>query len=243
MRRFKIVLSIAAALMLSSVCLADITTTFNSNLPAPGVYFGTGNLNGHFATTTADYGSTSHYGPVNISVSLRGAVAYGSAITPTNDAEYDCTGANCSFQWSVYTNAILNEFTYTLLIDDLTSGTSLTFDPSGQTVYTPKLDDDYWVVGTGKVAHLTNGKNPYRGDASGFQNSEQFVFFNALGLNYSPTDKLLVTLSASSYGNPSASVTIGFNTPAPVPEPSAIFLTLTVLGFLGFRRLRRHEQA
>jgi hypothetical protein len=46
--------------------LADINTTFDGNAPGPGgVYFGTGNSNGHFTTTTANYGDGS------ISLSLR----------------------------------------------------------------------------------------------------------------------------------------------------------------------------
>jgi hypothetical protein len=38
------------------------------------------------------------------------------------------------------------------------------------------------------------------------------------------------------------SVAIGFNTTAPVPEPSAIVLSLTVVGLLGLK-LRRRKQA
>jgi hypothetical protein len=108
------------------------------------------------------------------------------------------------------------------------------------------LDDDHWKNGAKIAATPPAPHPPYDASAVGFQNSERFLFFNVspILLGYKPTDKVLVTLSAANTTRAGAdpSVTIGFDTPAPVPEPSAIVFTLTVVGFLGFNRLRRRRQ-
>jgi hypothetical protein len=225
----------AVALLLASapqLALADINTTFNT--PAAGghgFYNGSGNIDGDFTTVTADYGVNS------ISISLRGAQRNAGPIVPTGPAgnvtDYACSsGESCNFEWSVSTTGSLTigSFIYNLIVYDLTKGTSLSFDPSGLT----GLDDSYW---TGSKTSL------YDANATGFQNSEFFGFnFITSPLNYSQTDQVLVTLSAqpknSALADPSA--TIGFNTTAPVPEPSAIILfgTLALGLFLyGRRRL------
>ena len=188
--------------------LAD-DTTFDTNAPGgQGFFNGTGNVDGHF--TVADSGS--------IAIGLRGADRFVGPITPAGN-DYTCTAADangCNYEFSVASSS-LADFTYLLSIQDLTSGKSVSYDPSG-------ADDSYW--DGAKTATKDFSKDTI------FQNSEDlgFVF---LGLNWNPADKVIVSLSASTTtpGLSGTTAEIGFNTA--VPEPSAAILGIIFLGAVG----------
>ncbi len=209
------------------IALAD-TWTFDANAPGGhGFYNGTGGVDGHFTTSTTDYGSGK-----TISLSLRGATRFVGPIAPINSNDYLCAeGQACNFDFSVSTTGwSIKNFDYNLIIDDLTTGLNMHFDP--RLIW----DNSYWT---------THKTWPYNSAATGFQNSE---FFGSgiiqSHLSYSAGDQMLVTLSASPKDATLTDpwVSIGFNTTSPVPEPSAIVLTFTVVGFLGFKHLRRRRQ-
>jgi hypothetical protein len=217
------------------VALADAMVTYNTLAAGGnGFYNGSGNIDGSFTTTTADYGTAG-----SIGLSLRGADRHVGPIAPTGNNDYVCSGTEqCNFEWSVATTGsfTIGSFTYDLTVSDLTTAKSFDFtsaglDPSGLT----GLDDSYEPGGK-KVA--------YSASFTGFENSE-YLGFGFLGLGWNSTDQVVATLSATpkntSLTDPS--VTIGFNdSPAQVPEPTSIALALTVAG-LCFNRLRRRQQA
>lgn len=231
----KLLLSLFALVlaMAPQVVLADVTTTYNT--PAAGghgFYNGTGNGDGSFTTTTADYGATG-----SIILSLRGAQRYVGPITPTGNNDYVCSGSeSCNFEWSVATTPgfTIGDFSYDLLVSDLTTGKS--FDFAGGSLSDPsKMDDSYWTGAKTKI---------YSADATGFQNSE-YLGFGFMNLGWSQSDQVVVTLSAVPNSGLQAdpSVTIGFNnSPSQVPEPASVVLALTAAG-LCLSRLRRRQQA
>jgi hypothetical protein len=202
--------------MAPKLVFADVTSAYDVSLASPGVYFGTGNPNGDFATTTADYGSGN-----TMTVALRGAIAFGPLIIPTAGNDYACSGAQlCSVQWSVATTGGLNvaNCNYLLSIQDLTTGKSVSADPS--------------------LSAWGNAKN----SSIGFQNSEQLGFsFLQLPLDWQQTDSVAFYLSATPTGALGADPTVemGFNTA--VPEPSEVVLMSSFAGVLGFAVLLRRR--
>ena len=208
--------------MVPKAVFADVTSAFDVPLAPPGIYFGTGNAgtNGAFATTTADYGFGN-----SITVALRGAIAQGTpeAITPTNGNDYACLDSQalvCSVQWSVATTGALDvsNFSYFLSIQDLTTGKSVSADPS-LSLFGNALD--------GTV---------------GFQNSERLTFsFLQVPLQWQQSDQVAFYLSATptSFSGAAPTVDMGFNTA--VPEPSQLLLMSCFAGIFGFAGLLRHR--
>lgn len=219
--RWMAVAVIVLCAALPQVASADITT-FNTNAPGgQGVFNGTGGKDGGFTVT----------GNAGFAIGLRGAQRTVGPIIPVGD-DYTCVaGEQCNFDFSVATTnplyAPLSAFTYLLTVQDLTTHKSFSMDPT-------LLDNSYWgssgKTSTKDLAHQTI-----------FQNSE-YLGFNFLGLNWTPTDKVAVYLSASNSFT-SHTAEIGFNTA--VPEPSAVLLTVIFLGLSGLLvavYCRRHPE-
>ena len=212
-----VILALAFCLMtIPQTALADITQSFG-NLPDNIGFFAGGNGDGYFTITTATYGT----GSINLAV--RGFGRHVGPL-PTNLDEYTCVaGQQCNIDFSVSTTGALtlSDFTYSLDIWDLTTSRGTGFDPSA-------------IPDNAKETNI-------------FQNSEWFGWsFINTPLNYQPTDQVLVTLSANPTNpaiGPDPSARIGFNvSPSSVPEPSAVILTLTTVGLLGLKQLRRRRQ-
>lgn len=208
--RFVLALVALVVSIAPQAAFADVTT-FNQNLGGNGVYYGTGNDDGNFTITLANYaGGTLQLG-------LRGHEAFVGNITPTGGNNYACASPkNCNFDYSVATTGSLHvgDFTYQIKIHDLDNGLTLAFDPLNDV-----FDNTYWEGGETPVKNVAT--------ATGFQNSEPAGVY--------AYDRLEIYFSATSVADVTADVSMGFNTS--VPEPSALVLTSCFAGFLGFASL------
>jgi hypothetical protein len=209
------------------VILADTsTTTFDTNAVGT-IYFGSGNSNGDFATTTYDFTAGGW-----ISLSLRGAVRTVGPITPSGN-DYVCSVSGiqiCNFEFSVATGGGLDlgNFNYSITIDDLSTLQSRTYDPLTFNTNT------YWYSGG---ATLTPGSVD---NSTGFQNSEMLMALPAAGYALlNSGDKVALYLTATDKtGGQTATVDMGFNTP--VPEPGVVILLLTMMVPLGLLTRRKN---
>jgi hypothetical protein len=187
----------------------------DASLIAPGVYYGSGNVNGHFIVDTES----------GVEIGLRAKIYQGPLITPTgnfyqaNPGLFNASHALWNFDYSVNpgTQSLLGT-TANITIKDLGRGTSTSFDPSN------------FLLG-----NATSG--------NGYQNSEnlQFGFLGGpLGFNANANDtyQFDFTLSGGSLQTPlgvEAFVQIGSG----VPEPSTwamLFLGFAGVGFMAYRR-------
>jgi len=117
-------LSAAMAFSLASAAQAD-TTVFNTSLTdPPGVFFGTGNFNTHYAVTTADDGIE-----IGLKSKIRGQVA--DSTVPVGDVYSFALGSVINFDWAVIPDGVdLTGSTASLTILNVGDGSSFTFDPS-----------------------------------------------------------------------------------------------------------------
>jgi hypothetical protein len=179
----------------------------DASLIAPGVYYGTGNVNGHFIVDTES----------GVEIGLRAKIYQGATITPTGNVYqaspglFNSTHALWNFDYSVNPGTqSLAGTTATITIKDLGQGTTTQFDPS-----------------SALLGNATSG--------SGYQNSEnlQFGFLGGpLGFQASANDtyQFDFTLTGGSLAAPlavEAFVEIGSG----VPEPST--WAMLILGFAG----------
>jgi hypothetical protein len=207
-------LGLALAVLVAPNSKAD---NFNTSLASPpGVYFGTGNANTNFTTNTS---------LPNLELGLSVITRYIGPIDPGNSNVYTVlpglttvpgkTGSTWGFDFSVNTqdgggSATVSDYTYSLTVDDLTSGISTTFDPS---------------------AIPDNALNRF----AGFQNSEA-ISFTGPGL----PDLYEITLQATPVGGGAAADVTVFANATGVPEPSSVVLLFTLafgVFFLGRRRM------
>lgn len=213
--------SAAALIAAASAARADVLV-MDTELAAPGVYFGSGNFNTHYAVDTA--------GGVEIGLKskIRGDAT--DSIAPVGDVYVIGLGNKVSFDYSV--NADINgdapvdlsDVTALLTIFNLGTGQSASFDPSSTS------------------AQLGNTFNASTG---GYQNSEQLAFFPSDGFSLNTNATYLVRLSLTNVpgveGTMSVDNVIQYGAGG-IPEPTA--WALLVLGFGGAgAALRRRRGA
>jgi len=226
---------VLASLLLAGNVLADVQSFDVSLTSPPGVYFGSGNANSNFTTVTN--GTTE----LGLSVILRsiGPIDPGAGsntyVVPTGTT---AGKAKWNFDFSVNTrynggSKVLNDFRYLLNITDLTtSNIGPTFDPVAL------IADDSGFGPSGKTAGVTTTTE------WGAQNSENLSFAGFLpGFDPNAPDLYRITLSETVGGTVVESVTAfanaGSNSSTTVPEPSSIFLLVTVIAGTAFTARKR----
>lgn len=226
--KFKVLFAAASAASLAMLAGgAQASTVLDANLASPGVYFGSGNPNGHFTVVTVDGVETGlrarpypqvPVAPVSSDIY---DVGLGNAISLDFSVNPSVTGSEVSLANTSFMLQILNEAT----------GMAASFDPS---------------------AILDNAHNA--GAAGGFQNSERFSFgFIAApmgGYNVNANDTYRVTMILTNVGGDTFTNRIWVNqgaglqgfTPGGVPEPTSWALAILGLGGVG-ASLRRRRAA
>lgn len=211
-KHLRIGLSTAAALLAVAISPASAGVVYDADLAAPGVYYGTGNTNGHFVVDTEN----------GVEIGIRAHLYKAGNITPIGNLYqaptglYNATHAFWNFDFSVNPGTLsLAGTTALITITDLGTGTVMSFDPS-------LIADN---------AHSGNG----------YQNSENLQF-GFLGPSYNAfandTYKFDFTLTGGSLQTPLAAeafVQIGSG----VPEPSTwamLILGFAGIGFMAYRR-------
>jgi len=213
-------LSFAAILAVATSPAARADT--NSPLSAPGVYFGTGNVNAGF--NVVDSG--------NLELGLSAITRFQGPITPVGNTyayvpgpggppNVDPNDATWDFVFSVNTGtAALNTYTYNLIITDTTTGATTSGDPSS-----PLLGN----------ATPTDGSH-------GFQNAENLGFSflrTPLAFNPNALDSYTIELTATS-GTTVVTDTINV---VPTPEPSSLILLGSGLMGVAGKFIRRRRIA
>lgn len=224
-----LVLCLALAAMVLAPATASADEIFNTSLASPGVYFGTGNANSGFTVldTTNTDGST-------LELALEAVTRFVGPITPTvNDYTALASAgprASWDFVFSVNTGtAALSAYTYSLGIEDDTTHTSYSFDPT-------LLPDNAQHGAFGCSGCAINLGN------NGFQNSENLGFsFLATPLSFNPSapDTYTITLSANPVSGTNTDPSVSINVNAETPEPATWALMgggLLVLGLAAVRR-------
>lgn len=208
----------AATLLLASLGAQAVTSY--GDIATPGVYFGTGNVNGNWTIST-DSGVELALRAKNRETLL---TLDGSTGTYWADLGLcaSCSGvpkAMWNYEFSVNSGA-LSGLTYRLGIDH---------DPSAATMYAFVDPSTYWA---------DNGIAP--AGFMGFQNSENVRFGDTPGgiFNVNQAGLYSVTLEAWNGASMVNSVTMNVQV-GPVPEPETYVLMLAGLGGLAFFARRR----
>ena len=222
------VLAAATAASLTMLAgAAQAAVALDADLASPGVYFGSGNPNGHFTVVTADGVETGlrarPYPQVPVAPVLANIydVALGNAISLDFSVNPSVTGDEVSLDDTTFGLSILNEAT----------GLTAAFDPS---------------------AILDNAHDAAA--AGGFQNSERFSFgFISIpmgGYNPNANNTFRVTLALSNVNGHTITDRIwvnqgagleGFQIPAGIPEPTT--WALAMVGFAGMGVALRRRRA
>lgn len=220
-------------------------TTYDTGLAAPGVYYGTGNNN------PADNIGWTVNTDGNVELGLRTIHRTVGPVTPTSANIYSVpTGADASnthawwnFDLSVNLRAggggtlTLDDVTPTLTIQDYLHGTTKTLNPF--TDLNGNVAFDITKIAT------TSPNHPATTADVGFQNSENLVFFPALGFDMNLSDTFLISLSllgpnSADLGTVNELVVVGAGAPTPLPAALPLFASgLGVMGFLARRRKRK----
>ncbi|THD58671.1 PEPxxWA-CTERM sorting domain-containing protein [Phenylobacterium sp.] len=196
--------AVSAVALTAAASGAQAQSATNASLAAPGVYFGTGNPNGAFATDTAG----------GIEIGLRSKISgVHPQITPVGDVYSIPLGDTFNFDYSFNPSVGAGEVDADGLTQSITVtdafGFSVSFDPSA-------IGDN-----------ATNAGAP-----GGFQNSEK-ISFSFLDPAYNPNknDTFTITYSVFGIDHPSLSVENVVNVGSGAPEPAA--WALMILGFGG----------
>ena len=242
-KAFSVIL--AATGLLALVAPASATVANDSSLTAPpGVYYGTGNsgTNVHWTVDTE----------TNVELGLQVLERYvGATYTPTGNV-YDVplgdsaghSGSVWGFAFSVF-SANLSDYVYSMSINDIGAGTTVTFDPSA-------IPDNSGTDGTNTAGGSKGCSDPTAVGTSsctsptqkGFQNAEtlSYTVFDP-SYNSSVNDSFLIALTASNANGAEVgrvNVRVNAGTGVPVPEPTSMMLVGSGLLALGpiRRRLR-----
>lgn len=210
---------------------AATLTTYNAPLGGPGYYNGTGTVDGNFTIATTDYapGQTAQAG-------LRFAERFVGPLTPspTNFYFTPSPSAQINLEYSLFmTGFTISDFTYSLTINNLSTGLSMTLDPSNVL-----LGNTYW-DGVGETMVPS-------GTRVGFQNSEYLGFsFIASQIGYVAGNSVYASLQYQNLNEKTGhQVGVYLNTdPGSVPEPSTYGMMVSGVGILAYGiRRRRNRQ-
>jgi hypothetical protein len=229
---------IAASMGLGGIADAAPLVAFDANLASPGVYYGSGNINGGFVTADT----------TDIELGLRTIERYVAPIAPDGSSStYDVktgdatapghTGTDWGFVFSINTalsaasSFTLANITASLCVEDVGQGTTNCGNPLG----------------------ITDNVLSPTSPTTGVQNSEALQFLNTtsptdtrffdLGFNIDADDTYIFTLSVSDLATgallDSVQMTDIAGAGATVPEPSSI--ALFGAGLLGLGLILRRK--
>lgn len=211
--------SILAGLALASVGAQAVPSY--GNLAAPGVYFGTGNVNGNWAIDTSN----------GIELGLRakrykGATIDGSSGTYFADAGLYTGPGNPRAAWNYEFSVNIGTHSFT---EGLTFMLGVDNDPSAAQNFT-FVDPKTWWTDNATVAN-------------GFQNSQNVIFGDTPGGAFNVNQNGLYSFVLNAYdanngllASTSMNVQVGA-----VPEPETYALMLAGLGLVGFIARRRSK--
>jgi hypothetical protein len=213
-------------LAITGATAAQAAVVYNTELAAPGVYYGGGNnyVPGHWTVNTEG----------DVEIGLRSHVYQQSAPTPAGNLYVVPLGSIVSFDYSVnpFISGAQVDFsgvTTLITVRDRTSGQVASFDPTLS------------FMGFSLFGNATNGAAP-----GAYQNSQRLSFGFILGSNFNPgmnnTYDISLTLSGvPSVGQLSVSNVVQVGSGA-VPEPAT--WAMMIMGFGGVGALvRRRRQA
>jgi hypothetical protein len=247
-------LAVAAQASVLSYDQDVVPITGSSN----AVYFGTGNPNGGWTTTTGVTADPNTQAPDTIELGLRAKYRGGSIIDEPSNTYYvpDGTSANGDALWNYEFSIDLNpagsgnsltmsDIVATISVVDSTTGASAIFNAIGTTASgsafgdsasTGPVDNGEVYFDAGTSSYVVEPYGPNVTDAIGAQNSENVAFFDpSLGFYASPGDDYTITLNVSdTQSNLLASDVIYVDA---TPEPATFGLIgLSLFGLAAIRK-------
>ena len=211
-----------AALALASMTSHATGVASYGNIAAPGVYFGTGNVNGDWTINTGNAGE----------LALRAKVRFGPTLDGTsgtyfadagNDPSTSLYRAKWNFEYSVNSTGKTG-YTYWLGIDnDLSAGTNFSFTNLSSI-----------------SAFLSQPPTGF----TGFQDSSNIGFVTTPGGPYNINANGLYTYVLQARRDGQVVDSIGMNVQVgPIPEPETYALMAAGLGLMAFVARRRKQVA
>lgn len=212
-----------AVIAIAATSAAQAGIVFDTDLAAPGVYFGSGNGGSpqHFAVNTEG----------GVEIALRSKVPFVGPPAPIGGNTYLIPlGSVFSFDFSVNPNVgvpmvDLSHVVASLTLTNLGNGATFSFDPS-------LIPDN---------AHSASAPG-------GYQNSERIIFFPMMGFDPNLNDTFNVDLTLTGVpgaGTMSVSNVVQIGSGLAVPEPTTWAMMILGLGGVGatLRRTRRTSAA